>query len=225
MIVGVGASRVRDLFEQAKRGGPGDHLHRRARRHRPRARQRRAARRPRRARADAEPDPDRDGRLRSRHEGVIVLAATNRADVLDPALLRPGRFDRRVVVHPPDRAGRAAILKVHTRDRPPGAGCLSRAHRRRDARAWSAPSCATWSTRRRCWPPRRGRERGPCAQDFAEAMEKIALGPARNILLYPAGSGADRLPRGRPRAAGHAGARRATRSARSRSSRAAWRWA
>ena len=51
-------------------------------------------------------------------EGVIVLAATNRADVLDPALLRPGRFDRRVVVQRPDRVGREAILEVHTRDVP-----------------------------------------------------------------------------------------------------------
>src|SRR6185295_4864643 len=48
-------------------------------------------------------------------EGVIVLAATNRADVLDSALLRPGRFDRRVIVQRPDRAGRAAILRVHTK--------------------------------------------------------------------------------------------------------------
>src|SRR5439155_348329 len=51
-------------------------------------------------------------------EGVIVLAATNRADVLDPALLRPGRFDRRVMVQAPDRAGRLAILKIHTRGVP-----------------------------------------------------------------------------------------------------------
>src|SRR5207237_8034061 len=51
-------------------------------------------------------------------EGVIVLAATNRADVLDPALLRPGRFDRRVLVQRPDRAGRAAILEVHTKHVP-----------------------------------------------------------------------------------------------------------
>src|SRR5438874_11579300 len=51
-------------------------------------------------------------------QGVIVLAATNRADVLDPALLRPGRFDRRVMVQRPDRAGRAAILKVHTKNVP-----------------------------------------------------------------------------------------------------------
>ena len=51
-------------------------------------------------------------------EGVIVLAATNRADVLDLALMRPGRFDRRVVVQRPDRVGRAAILKVHIRNVP-----------------------------------------------------------------------------------------------------------
>src|SRR5439155_15729487 len=57
-------------------------------------------------------------------QAVIVLAATNRADVLDPALLRPGRFDRRVIVQPPDRRGRAAILAVHTRGVPlaPGVG-------------------------------------------------------------------------------------------------------
>src|SRR4029079_15997746 len=48
-------------------------------------------------------------------EGIIVLAATNQPDVLDKALLRPGRFDRRVVVNLPDKAGREAILKVHTR--------------------------------------------------------------------------------------------------------------
>src|SRR5207248_10941563 len=51
-------------------------------------------------------------------EGVIVLAATNRADVLDPALLRPGRFDRRITVQAPDRRGRAAILRIHTRNVP-----------------------------------------------------------------------------------------------------------
>src|SRR3546814_3829070 len=54
----------------------------------------------------------------SSREGVIVLAATNQPDVLDKALLRPGRFDRRVVVHLPDKNGREAILKVHTRKVP-----------------------------------------------------------------------------------------------------------
>ncbi|NED91482.1 AAA family ATPase, partial [Streptomyces sp. SID11233] len=51
-------------------------------------------------------------------EGVVVIAATNRADVLDPALTRPGRFDRTVVVSPPDREGREAILRIHTRGIP-----------------------------------------------------------------------------------------------------------
>src|SRR5436190_20290304 len=54
----------------------------------------------------------------SSREGVIVLAATNRPDVLDQALLRPGRFDRRVTVNPPDKIGREAILKVHNRGVP-----------------------------------------------------------------------------------------------------------
>src|SRR5207244_6360328 len=54
----------------------------------------------------------------SSRQGVIVLAATNRPDVLDQALLRPGRFDRRVTVQPPDKVGREAILKVHTRGVP-----------------------------------------------------------------------------------------------------------
>ena len=53
-------------------------------------------------------------------EGVVVLAATNRPDVLDSALLRPGRFDRRVTVSPPDQAGRRKILEVHTRRRAAG---------------------------------------------------------------------------------------------------------
>ena len=55
-------------------------------------------------------------------EGVVVLAATNRADVLDPALTRPGRFDRIVQVSPPDRGGREAILRIHTRDIPLAGG-------------------------------------------------------------------------------------------------------
>ncbi|MGX8706955.1 MAG: AAA family ATPase, partial [bacterium] len=52
------------------------------------------------------------------NEGVIVMAATNRSDILDPALLRPGRFDRRIVVNYPDVKGREEILKVHSRNKP-----------------------------------------------------------------------------------------------------------
>ena len=100
-----------------------------------------------------------------------MLAATNRADVLDPALLRPGRFDRRVVVQPPDRAGRDAILEVHTRS------CRSR-------------TTSTSTTRRRDpghgrRRPREPRQRGGAAgraqattsasscADFTDALEKI----------------------------------------------------
>ena len=82
-------------------------------------------------------------------EGVIVLAATNRPEVLDSALLRPGRFDRRVVVNPPDKDGRRKILEVHTRSVPLADDVDLDAHRRHDARAWSAPTCATSSTRPR----------------------------------------------------------------------------
>ena len=149
MVVGVGASRVRDLFEQAKEAAPVDHLHRRARRHRPRARRRRR-------RSAATTSASRRSTRSSPRwtaspasEGVIVLAATNRPEILDSALLRPGRFDRRVAVNPPDQEGRAqdprgphALGAAGRRRRP-------RRGRRRPRRAWSAPTCATSSTRRR----------------------------------------------------------------------------
>jgi cell division protease FtsH len=117
MIVGVGASRVRDLFDQAKAVAPSivfiDELD--------------AIGRARGSSASFGGVDEREQTLNqiltemdgfTGNEGVIVLAATNRPDVLDPALLRPGRFDRRVVVNPPDQAGRAAILEVHTRSVP-----------------------------------------------------------------------------------------------------------
>ena len=117
MIVGVGASRVRDLFAQAKAAAPAivfiDELD--------------AIGRARGGGADLGGHDEREQTLNqiltemdgfSPNSGVIVLAATNRPDVLDKALLRPGRFDRRVVVQPPDRQGRLEILKVHTRSVP-----------------------------------------------------------------------------------------------------------
>ena len=115
MFVGVGASRVRDMFKTASKL-PLHPLHRRNRRRRPRAR-RGLGRRSRRTRANPQSNPHRDGRL-SPSESVIVLAATNRPDVLDPALLRPGRFDRHVTVDRPTRKGRLEILKVHSRNVP-----------------------------------------------------------------------------------------------------------
>ena len=118
MIVGVGASRVRDLFKQAKEAAPAiifiDELDAIGR-----------ARGGAAARSAATTSASRRSTRSSPRwtastpdASVIVLAATNRPDVLDPALLRPGRFDRRVVVQPPDADGREAILRVHTRSVP-----------------------------------------------------------------------------------------------------------
>jgi cell division protease FtsH len=117
MFVGVGASRVRDLFEQAKKNAPCivfiDEID--------------AVGRHRGAGLGGGHD-EREQTLNQLlvemdgfegNEGVIVIAATNRPDVLDPALLRPGRFDRRVVVDRPDLKGRTEILKVHTADKIP----------------------------------------------------------------------------------------------------------
>ena len=152
-IVGIGASRVRDLFEQAKEAAPAiifiDELDAIGRS---------------RSSGVAGFSGGNDEREQTLNQiltemdgfdsstGVIVIAATNRPDVLDAALLRPGRFDRRVAVQPPDRTGREAD--------PRGAHALgaARARRRprpdrRDARrAWSAPTSPTSSTRRRCSP-------------------------------------------------------------------------
>lgn len=116
MFVGVGASRVRDLFENAKKNAPClifiDELD--------------AVGRQRGAGLGGGHD-EREQTLNQMlvemdgfetNSGIIVMAATNRADVLDPALLRPGRFDRKVVVDRPDLVGREAILKIHARNKP-----------------------------------------------------------------------------------------------------------
>ena len=116
MIVGVGASRVRDLFSEARKVAPAivfiDEIDAIGR-----------ARGGQRVGAVDEREQTLNQILTEMdgftgREGVIVLAATNRTDVLDAALLRPGRFDRRVVVSPPDQRGREEILRVHTRDVP-----------------------------------------------------------------------------------------------------------
>ncbi|MDD3411953.1 MAG: ATP-dependent zinc metalloprotease FtsH, partial [Eubacteriales bacterium] len=118
MFVGVGASRVRDLFDQAKKASPAiifiDEID--------------AVGRHRGAGLGGGHD-EREQTLNqllvemdgfSINEGVIVMAATNRRDILDPALLRPGRFDRQVTVNYPDLEGRVEILKVHSRGKPLG---------------------------------------------------------------------------------------------------------
>lgn len=116
MFVGVGASRVRDLFEQAKKNAPSiifiDEID--------------AVGRQRGTGLGGGHD-EREQTLNqllvemdgfTGNESVIVIAATNRRDILDPALLRPGRFDRQIVVSYPDIKGREEVLKVHTRNKP-----------------------------------------------------------------------------------------------------------
>ena len=116
MFVGVGASRVRDLFEEAKKNAPCivfiDEIDAVARQ---------------RGTGMGGGHDEREQTLNQLlvemdgfgvNEGIIVMAATNRVDILDPAILRPGRFDRRVVVGPPDVMGREEILKVHAKNKP-----------------------------------------------------------------------------------------------------------
>src|SRR5262249_20143800 len=114
MIVGVGASRVRELFAEARKVAPAiifiDEIDTIGR---SRAGPRSIGGHDEREQTLNQILTEMDGF--SGPEGVVVLAATNRPDVLDPALLRPGRFDRTIMVHAPDRKGRAAILRVHAR--------------------------------------------------------------------------------------------------------------
>ena len=182
MIVGVGASRVRDLFDQAKEAAPAiifiDELDAIGR---SRVGRRANVRRPRRARADAQPDPHRDGRLRSPRPSVIVLGATNRPEMLDPALLRPGRFDRRVVVQPPDRAGREAILRVHTRSVPLAPdvdlGALAAA-----TPGMVGADLANLVNEAALLAARRSHDEVD-RQDFTDALERIVLGAERKVMI------------------------------------------
>ncbi len=116
MFVGVGASRVRDMFEEAKKNAPCivfiDEIDAVARR---------------RGTGMGGGHDEREQTLNQLlvemdgfgvNEGIIVMAATNREDILDPAIMRPGRFDRKITVNPPDVRGREEILKVHARGKP-----------------------------------------------------------------------------------------------------------
>jgi cell division protease FtsH len=183
-IVGVGASRVRDLFRQAKEESPAivfiDEL-------------------------------DAVGRARSTAGGygggsdereqtlnqiltemdgfdsstaVIVIGATNRIDVLDQALLRPGRFDRRVAVQAPDREGRRLILEVHTRD-VPLAPDVDLARIAATTPGMVGADLSNLVNEAALLAARLGRTEVE-ASDFAQSLEKIILGAERKIMLTPA---------------------------------------
>jgi cell division protease FtsH len=181
-IVGVGASRVRDLFTQAKAAAPAivfiDELDAIGRS---------------RSSSGVSGGGGGDEREQTLNQiltemdgfdpstGVIVLAATNRPDVLDAALLRPGRFDRRVAVQPPDRVGRHRILEVHTRGVPLAEDVeLERL-------AGSTPGMvgadiANLVNEAALLAARLGRE-NVTANDFSEALERVVLGAERRIVL------------------------------------------
>jgi cell division protease FtsH len=180
MVVGVGASRVRDLFDQAEKAAPSiifiDELDAIGR-----------------ARGGGGGFGGHDEREQTLNqiltemdgftgsEGVIVLAATNRPEVLDPALLRPGRFDRRLTVNPPDKDGRLAILKIHTRSVPLADDADL------DRIAATTPGMVGADLRNlvneaALIAARRDHERVTMG-DFADALERIVLGAERRITL------------------------------------------
>jgi cell division protease FtsH len=181
-IVGIGASRVRDLFQQAKDAAPAiifiDELD--------------AVGRSRGAAGSIGSHDEREQTLNQiltemdgfdTDANVIVLGATNRPEVLDLALLRPGRFDRRVFVQAPDAAGRAAILRVHTRSVPLAVDADL------DRLASSTPGMvgadlANLVNEAALLAARRNHDRVEYG-DFTDALEKVVLGAERKLLISP----------------------------------------
>jgi cell division protease FtsH len=179
MIVGVGAARVRDLFKQAREQAPAivfiDELDAIGR-----ARGQVAIG------GSSEQEQTLNQILTemdgfSSREGIIVLAATNQPDVLDKALLRPGRFDRRVVVNLPDKNGREAILKVHTRT-VPLAKDASLEEIAAATPGFSGADLKNLVNEAALLAARR-EQNDVCQKDFLDALEKIVLGPERPLLL------------------------------------------
>jgi cell division protease FtsH len=180
MIVGVGASRVRELFGEARKVAPAiifiDEIDTIGR-----------------ARGGARSFGGHDEREQtlnqiltemdgfSGHEGVVVLAATNRPDVLDPALLRPGRFDRQIIIHPPDHPGRVAILKVHTRRVPLGAD-VDLEQLASATPGMTGADLANLVNEAALLAARRAQE-VVRQRDLTDALEKVQLGTARNVVI------------------------------------------
>ncbi len=182
-IVGVGAARVRDLFAKAKEAAPAiifiDELDAIGR-----SRQGSVSI----TGANDEREQTLDQILTEMDgfeptEAVVVLGATNRPEVLDPALLRPGRFDRRVAIQPPDRAGRVKILQVHTRSMPLAddvdLGTLAAT-----TPGMVGADLANLANEAALLAARRGHEKVEMA-DFTDSLEKILLGAPRGIVLGP----------------------------------------
>jgi cell division protease FtsH len=181
-IVGVGASRVRDLFTKARAAAPAiifiDELD--------------AIGRSRSSGFRIGGNDEQEQTLNQiltemdgfePGKGVIVLAATNRADVLDQALLRPGRFDRRVTLQPPDRRGRAAILKIHTAKVPLGPDVDL------DEIAAATPGLVgadlkNLANEAALSAARKG-ETTVSSNDFFQAIDRVLLGTERHLMLTP----------------------------------------
>jgi cell division protease FtsH len=180
MIVGVGASRVRELFAEARKVAPAiifiDEIDTIGR-----------------TRGAAQSFGGHDEREQtlnqiltemdgfSGHEGVVVLAATNRPDVLDPALLRPGRFDRQIVVHAPDRLGRLEILKVHARKVPLAADAdLERLAA--STPGMTGADLANLVNEAALLAARRNQD-VVHHRDLTDALEKVQLGTARHVVI------------------------------------------
>ena len=179
MFVGVGASRVRDMFEQGKKNAPCiifiDEID--------------AVGRHRGAGLGGGND-EREQTLNQMlvemdgfeaNEGVILIAATNRPDVLDPALLRPGRFDRQVVVPNPDVVGREKILKVHMRKTPLAEGVEPRVIAR-GTPGFSGADLANLVNEAALLAARKGRRTVSMAE-FEEAKDKVMLGSERRSMV------------------------------------------
>jgi cell division protease FtsH len=179
MFVGVGASRVRDLFEQGKKNAPCiifiDEID--------------AVGRHRGAGLGGGHD-EREQTLNQllvemdgfeSNEGVILIAATNRPDVLDPALLRPGRFDRRIVVPRPDLNGRLGILKVHTK-KTPLEGSVDLLQIARGTPGFSGADIENLVNEAALYAARRNRER-LATEDFEFAKDKVLMGTERRSMI------------------------------------------
>jgi cell division protease FtsH len=179
MFVGVGASRVRDLFEQGKKNAPCiifiDEID--------------AVGRHRGAGLGGGHD-EREQTLNQllvemdgfeSNDGVIIIAATNRPDVLDPALLRPGRFDRRIVVPRPDVRGRIGILQVHTRKVPLGSG-VDLEVIARSTPGFSGADLEFLVNEAALIAARRDKDKVE-ADDFEEAKDKVLMGAERRSMI------------------------------------------